>query len=202
MITLEQYELLEKEFGTVSSWAIWAPQRDTVKSGTGDLSVFEDDNLLNQLNPNYVFVGLNASNTHVQQNGRAQECVWGNFHSSDNRRQHDYKIRYALMNTPYWGGYMTDIIKYHAEVDSSKVARFLKDNPQVVKENIDLFNREMKILGTVPTIVAFGDKTYDILETYLHGQYKIVKVKHYSFTIGKEDYRNELLAALDSAKYY
>lgn len=38
MISKKQYELMKAEFGTVSSWAVWAPQIDTVKSGTGDIS--------------------------------------------------------------------------------------------------------------------------------------------------------------------
>lgn len=58
MISKKQYELLKSEFGTVSSWAVWAPQRDTVKSGTGDLSVFDKENILEVLNPNYVFVDI------------------------------------------------------------------------------------------------------------------------------------------------
>lgn len=197
MIRKKQYELMKKEFGTVSSWAVWAPQIDTVKSGTGDISIFEKDDILDVLNPNYVFVGLNASSTHVQQNGVAKERVWGNFHSTDNRRQNDYKLRYALQNTQYWGGYITDIIKYHAEVDSNKVSRFLREHPEVVRENISLFNREVEILGTKPVLIALGNKAYEILTTYLRGQYTIVKVKHYSFRIGKEDYRKEMLEVLN-----
>ena len=197
MISREQYELLKSEFGTVSSWAVWAPQRDTVKSGTGDLSVFERKDILEVLNPNYVFAGLNASSTHVQQNAGAGIRVWANFHSSDNRRQNDYKLRYALENTPYWGAYFTDIIKYHAEVDSNKVAKFLRGHPEVVKENIALFYREIELLGTKPVLIALGDKTYEIMDAYLQGQFKIVKVKHYSYTIGKEDYRKEMLKALE-----
>ena len=67
----------------------------------------------------------------------------------------------------------------------------------VVKENIALFNREIELLGTKPVLIAFGDKTYRILDAYLSGEYKIVKVKHYSYTIGKEDYRREMLKALE-----
>ena len=92
---------------------------------------------------------------------------------------------------------MTDIIKYHAEVDSNKVSKFLKGHPEVVEENITLFNREIELLGAKPVLIAFGDKTHNILGTYLSGKYKIVKVKHYSYTIGKEDYRKELLEALE-----
>lgn len=196
MIASKQYETLKKEFGTVSSWAVWAPVIDSPKSGVGDLSVFESSDLLNILNPNYVFVGLNCSGTHIPKPGSPSVRIWGNFHSTDNRRQHDYKLRYALKDTPFWGGYITDIIKHHAEVDSSKVSKFLSNHPEVVKENIALFEREIEILGTKPVLVALGGKVFEILTSYVDSKYEIVKVKHYSYTIGKEDYRREMLEAL------
>ena len=199
MITKKQYETMKEEFGNVSSWAVWSPQIDTPKSGVGDLSVFERKDLLDILNPDYIFVGLNCSSTHVSKEGSPAVRIWGNFHSTDNRRQHDYKLRYALQDTPYWGGYITDIIKHHAEVDSSKVSRFLNSHPEVVSENIALFEREIEILGTNPVLVALGDKVNEILTTYVEKKYKIVKVKHYSFTIGKEDYRREMLDALNES---
>ncbi len=199
MITKTQYETLKSEFGNLSSWAVWSPQIDTPKSGVGDLSVFGREDLLSILNPNYVFVGLNCSSTHVPKPGSPSVRIWGNFHSTDNRRQNDYKLRYALQDTPYWGAYITDIIKHHAEVDSAKVSRFLNCHPEVVKENISLFNHEIEILGTKPVLVALGGKVYDILTAYVGEEYRIVKVKHYSFTIGKEDYRREMLNALGGA---
>lgn len=76
------------------------------------------------------------------------------------------------------------------------MSRFLREHPEVVRENIALFNREIEILGTKPVLIALGDKVYEILTTYLRGQYTIVKVKHYSFRIGKEDYRREMLEVL------
>lgn len=196
MITKKQYETMKKEFGIVSSWAIWSPEVDTPKSGVGDLSVFENKDLLEILNPNYVFVGLNCSSTHVPEQGSSSVRIWGNFHSTDNRRQHDYKLRYALKGTPYWGGYITDIIKHHAEVDSGKVSKFLRAHPEVVRENIALFEREIEILGTTPVLVALGGKVHEILTSYVDEKYKIIKVKHYSYTIGKEDYRREMIEAL------
>ncbi len=196
MITKDQYETMKSEFGMISSWAIWAPEVNTPKSGVGDLSVFERSDLLEVLNPDYVFVGLNCSSTHIPKPGSPSIRIWGNFHSTDNRRQHDYKLRYALKDTPYWGGYITDIIKHHAEVDSSKVSRFLSAHPEVVRENIALFEREIEILGTTPVLVALGGKVHEILTSYVDHKYKIIKVKHYSYTIGKEDYRREMLEAL------
>lgn len=86
----------------------------------------------------------------------------------------------------------------HAEVDSNKVARFLSAHPEVVEENISLFEEEIKLLGTKPVLIAMGDKTYEILCKYLGGKYVIVKIKHYSYTIGMEEYRKDTLSVLNS----
>lgn len=188
----EAYEELKEKYGEMSSWAIWKQPTTSAKSNTGDLSVFNDDAILEKLNPDYVFVGLNCSSTHGERHGE-----WHNFHS-DYRYQNDYKLRHALNGTKYWGAYITDIIKMHAEVDSNKVARFLSAHPEVVEENISLFEEEINLLGTKPVLIAMGDKTYEILCKYLGGKYVIVKIKHYSYTIGMEEYRKDTLSVLNS----
>lgn len=48
---------------------------------------------------------------------------WANFHSDDNKRQNDFKLRYALMDTPYWGSYITDVIKSHFDTISTNVVK-------------------------------------------------------------------------------
>ncbi|MDP6484140.1 MAG: hypothetical protein QGH70_09895, partial [Nitrospinota bacterium] len=68
----------------------------------GDISFLDDpnDDILAMLDPNTVLVGLNISGTI--------ERPFGNFHS-DNSKAQDYKLRYALRDTRFWGGYLTDI---------------------------------------------------------------------------------------------
>ena len=61
MISKENYDYLREHYGDVASWAIWKAAGDTPKSNMGDLSVFAVPDLLDQLNPNVVFVGLNAT---------------------------------------------------------------------------------------------------------------------------------------------
>jgi hypothetical protein len=195
-LSMERYQILRKEFGDVSSWAVWAPEGETPKSNVGDLSAFQDAHIIDILNPDYVLVGLNASNTHVQKEG-SQNRIWGNFHSTDNSRQQDFKLRYALINTPYWGAYMTDIIKRYGEVDSEKVGKYLSCHPEVIRNNIIIFEHELELLGTTPVIVALGNKVYEILDKNFSDKYKIIKVKHYSARISKEQYREEFLAAMN-----
>lgn len=195
MIDKKSYDLLKTKYGDVASWAIWSTDysKTEPKKNTSDLSVFKDKDLFKKINTGYVFVGLNASSTHgdVSQGTDA----WYNFHSNYSK-QNDYKLRYALQKTKYWGSYITDVIKRYEEVDSSKVKSYLKKNPAVVRDNIVEFKEEIALLGETPVLVALGSTTYDILKQYLFDEYEIKKIKHYSYAIGKEDYRDEIINIL------
>lgn len=193
MISQTAYQLLQSQFGHVASWAIWQRPGRTPKSNTGDMSIWKDPKLLDKLNPNYVFVGQNGSGRHDDY--LAMDMPWFNFHSSA-PYQHDYKLRYAVMDTPLWGCYITDIIKEHQEPDSSKVKAYLKRHPEVVEQNIRLFRREMELLGGQPVLIALGVEAYDILTRYFSGEYIIKKIPHYSYTgVNKEQYR-EIVGSL------
>lgn len=114
MISKETYELMKSKYGIVGSWAIWTPPGDTPKSNTHDMAWLNKENLLDTLDTGFVFVGLNWSSTHGDQT-KGGELAWSNFHSSY-AYQHDYKLRYAVTDTRYWGSYMTDLIKFYYEV--------------------------------------------------------------------------------------
>ena len=66
-----------------------------------------------------------------------------------------------------------------------------------MKQNIEAFKDELRLLGGSPVIIALGDATYNILKEIFNSEYHIIKIKHYSFTIGKEEYRKELLEAVE-----
>ena len=199
MITQSQYERLKIEFGGVASWAIWKA-KDTngkAKSNMSDLSIFESQNILEMLNHNYVFVGLNASVHELP-----ETKPWMNFHSADARRSQDYKLRDVLLGTPLWGSYITDIIKNYPETFSNKVRSYIRQNPDALTENVKLFQRELEILGTKPTLIALGNDPYDLLtQTTLCEQFKVVKMTHYAKqTLSKQAYKDEvkkLLIALN-----
>ena len=188
MISKDRYEILKARYGDVSSWAIWKEPGQSPRSNTGDMSVFDHPDLLEVLNPNIVFVGLNASSTHgSRRDGRWYP--WMNFHS-DYARQNDYKLRYALMGTPLWGAYITDVIKRYPEVDSSKVRKMLSNEPDFVRKNVNDLLEEIHILTPdLPVLAALGEYTYSILKKNLPDYYKIIPLWHYSAMIGKEDYR-------------
>ena len=187
MMDKKKFNKIKKKYGDCSSWAIWKEVGETPKSNMEDLNILDpqqNPNLLSELKPNVVFVGLNTSKDISGLD------PFSNFHPT-NPFANDYKTRYALKNTQLWGGYMTDIIKKHEELHSLSVVKHLRKYPEVVDENIETFRKELKDLGTKnPTIIAFGNAAHSILTRHLKDEYKILKVYHYSyFRINKEKYK-------------
>ena len=112
-----------------------------------------------------------------------------NFHSS-NPRATDFKIRFAFKDSPYWGGYMTDIIKDFEEKVSGKVEKYLRENKEFERQNTEIFRQELDDIGASnPTLIAFGNDTFDVLKRNLNNEFKILKVPHYAHFMSKEDYR-------------
>lgn len=188
MITQEKFDFIKEKYGYCASWAVWAEQSVKAKSNMGDLTILDpqiNKELLNQLNPNVVFVAYNFARDVKQED-------FGNFHS-DYPYATDYKTRYAVKGTKFWGGYMTDIIKDHPEIESAKVKSFLKKNPQAEKNNVERFRQELQNIGAVnPTIIAFGNDVYEILERHLKNEFKIVKISHYAHLMNPDEYRREV----------
>lgn len=198
MIDIKRYNKLKEEYGHVSSWTVWGKPTSGITSNIPDMTVFEDKNICNKLNDKYVFVGLNGSSTH----GNLGDKAWQNFHSNY-KHQRDYKLRYALTDTKFWGSYITDIIKVFngdreesKEVNSKKFISKLRNHPEVVNENIEIFKIELSILSDKkPTLIAIGNDSYDLLKKHLN-EYNIYKIKHYSNWGGAEDYKNDVCSVL------
>ncbi|WP_027207442.1 hypothetical protein [Butyrivibrio fibrisolvens] len=190
MLSEKIYETMRKKYGGVSSWGIWGPEGAKAKSGVGDLSIFQSVDL-KVLNTGYVFVGLNVAG-----DGTVERMPdWANFHS-EYRTHHDFKLRYALRDTPFWGSYFTDIIKLHSDSDGGNVMKYIKQHPDILKKNIESFEEEIGYLGGHPILIAMGDKTYGILRDNLGHKYEIKKMSHYARAVSKESYREELLRLL------
>ena len=167
---INKYNFIKNEYGLHASWAVWAEEADKPKSNMGDLSVFDDENILQELNPNIVLVALNFSFSGVVQQ------PFSNFHSSNPRAQ-DYKTRYAVKNTPFWGAYMTDIIKDFPEKESNNVMTYLKDNPSIVADNIFSFEQELEDIGSIdPLLICFGTDSFNILNKFMEVSSEIFKV--------------------------
>ena len=192
---LEKFEVIKKEYGTCSSWAIWKEVGETAKSNMEDLNILDpqqNPDLLSELKPNVVFVGLNTS---IDITGLEP---FSNFHPT-NPFANDYKTRFALKDTELWGGYMTDIIKDHVGKNVNEVKNYLRENTGVEEKNIETFRKELKDLGTEnPTIIAFGDDAHNILIRHLNNEFNIYMVTHYSSRgLTKEDFRDKIKSLIE-----
>jgi len=166
MIEPEQFETIKRKHGGYASWAAWADASEKPKSNMGDMSIFQNEGVLGLLKNNVIMVGLNCSRPFSGEPFR-------NFH--DPRPvANDFKIRYAFKDSPYYGAYMTDIIKFLEEVDSKNVRKYLSEHPEITEKNLKIFREEMQDLkGTTgvnaspPVILAFGRYTHKILSEIL-----------------------------------
>jgi len=191
MVSLDTYQKIKSDFGHYASWAVWADQGDTPKSNIDDLSVLDPEKnprLLESLNGEIIFIGLNIS--------RPIENPLGNFHDPRPMAT-DFKIRYALKDTPYWGGYMTDIIKDFEEKASGKMMKYLKTDPAFEKENVEMLRSEITLLGcSDPLIIAFGKDAEALARTNLGQEVKVCGIPHYANYSSKEKYREQVLDLL------
>jgi hypothetical protein len=181
----QHYLEFVNKYGDFASWAIWEEVGLTPKSNMDNMNVFDlnkNPKLLETLNPNVIMVGLNIS--------KRIEKPLSNFHGAIGGA---YKIRHAFWDTPFYGAYMTDIIKDFEQKISGTVSKYLRANKDFERQNILLFEQELVDLkSNNPLIIAFGKDSYDILNRYFSGKFKIIKVSHYSNYASKENYRAEI----------
>ena len=192
MIDRDKFEFLRDTYGRYSSWAVWADEGKRPKENMGDLGVFDleaNPGILDQLKPEIVLVGLNVSRGCI-------ETPLGNFHDPRPEAM-DFKIRYALRGSLFWGAYMTDIIKDFDQKASGKVMSYLRKNPAFEQENVEFFRQEVCDLGSPnPTLIAFGNVTYSILARNFWTDYRIIRIPHYSDYCSKERYREDVSGIL------
>ena len=159
-----------------------------LSDGMGDLSVFNGE-VWKSLNRDYVFIGLNLA-CHDSLVG--DDDLWWNFHSKDNKRQNDFKLRHALLGTKFWGAYMTDAIKGVYQTDSSKVSVGKNEGVQQMAK----LKKELNALGGHPVLIAMGVKAYNVVSRHFAPKFKVIRIMHYANYISKENYRDKVLEAL------
>lgn len=197
MLSEKVFLNMKQKYGDVGSWAIWKEAGATPKSNmdvSGLFDLHQNSNLLTQVHSNCVLVGLNFS-----RNAHGDNESFTNFHDPRSESQ-DYKLRFALMGTPLWGSYMTDIFKHEVEVDSNEFIKKISSNEVDIKSHFEYFENEVADLeaNSKPVIYAFGTSTYKFLNTYLskNTYSKIIKLTHYAHYIGKEKYRESVLKSI------
>ena len=75
-LSIETFNNLKQKYGGHSSWALWAEQTDKPKSNMEDLSIFENKEILEVLNPEIVLVALNFA-VDIKMK------PWENFHGKN-----------------------------------------------------------------------------------------------------------------------
>ena len=187
MINIHTFETVRKQFGHFASWALWADAGKNPKDNIADLSVLApqaNPDLLHILHSDAILIGLNIS--------RRIELSLGNFHDPRPMAT-DFKIRFALRGTPYWGAYMTDIIKDFEEKASGTMMRFLRSNRDFEEDNIRHFRKELEVLDcTDPLLITFGRDAEAVTKRNLGNEYRIVRIPHYANYISKEEYRKQV----------
>ncbi len=193
MIDRETFDLIKRKHGAYASWAVWPEPTGGPKSDIGDLSVLDPDQnprLLPTLRSNVVMLALNLS--------RDVPPPLGNFHDPRPVAQ-DYKIRYAFSRTPFYGAYMTDLIKRVVMLKSGNLLSHLTHNPSLVSESMQILLEEFDDLRCAsPTVIAFGATVHRLaLEHVPSSSYsRLVRVMHYSDYVSKETYRQRVSEAL------
>ena len=196
MVDRERFERIKERHGLYASWAIWAAPGATPKSNIGDLSVLDPDRnptVLGSLRTDVIMLGLNISRPGIVVE------PFRNFHDASSRGQ-DYKIRYAFLNTRYWGAYMSDFIKDVVMLDRGSLMRYVRTNPSVLQKNVKQLVAEFDDLWcNRPTILTFGDDTSRLVaENVPNTVYSgLVPLMHYANYISQEDYRLDTLKRLD-----
>ena len=95
---------------------------------------------------------------------------------------------------------MTDIIKDFPTKSSRDVLKHLRNNPEVIEQQIKNFREELQFIGSEnPTILAFGRDTYNILKNNMKkSEYnQLIALTHYSHRISKENYRSDTLKKIE-----
>ena len=195
------FENVKTQYGDVASWAVWKPPiGNDLASNMEVEGLFDLDTnprILDELNNNIIMVGYNFS---IPLDNPPK---FHNFHTYNGANinhttlRNASKIRYAFSNTPYYGAYMTDIIKNYIEPKSKKVISSNLD------ENFAIFRKELEILqADSPIIITFGNKVYSLLKKHLKPNEfsELIKVTHYAYygdgCATYEGYRRKVLKEL------
>lgn len=191
MVTQEQFDLIRNKHGQYASWAVWASAGARPTSNVGDMSALNPETnpaLLGRLNPAVVMLGLNISRPVVE--------PLSNFHDKKPQAK-DFKIRFAFEDTRFYGAYMTDLLKFFVEVESSKVMATVRQRPDFLRRSAAKLREEFGDLGVGrPEIIAFGADAASLAHRVLDrcDYSRLVQVIHYSHFIGRHEYRRKVLA--------
>jgi hypothetical protein len=191
---LTTFEQIKAKHGEYASWAVWAQPDSRPKSNIGDLSVLDpahNSSLIETLRNDVVMLGLCFSRPVVT-------SPFANFHDASPLGQ-DYKIRHAFSGTPYYGAYMTNLVKGVVAPDPGHLRVLLKSDPSLIGKSVGGLVQEFEDLEcSRPLVIAFGAVTYKLAARHIpSNRYgRLVGVTSYGQYIAKENYRELVLKEL------
>jgi hypothetical protein len=193
MVDRETFDRIKEKHGLHASWAVWSEPDGKPKSNMGAFPVLDPDqnpDLLGILRSDVVMLGLNLSTS--------QPPPLGNFHPASSKGN-DYKIRSAFTGTPFYGAYMTDIIKGVVCKKAGDLMRYLAANPHVVIEGVECLLEEFDDLKSEPpTVIAFGVDAHWLADKHLPANRysRLVRITHFAEYISQTAYRKRVLSEL------
>lgn len=178
MPSLSEFRTSKESYGRISSWAVWDLSNGT--AGFRNVSIFDEPSIIDELQSNYVLIGLNLSHTsETEENSNFQ-----NFHSGPRRGNHDRRLPPAIIKTVLWGSYMTDLIKDLTDPNEGSVRLALQQNPSLIERNIATLTNELAEVGAKDAkLVAMGGLVHSqLLKAKMRGMLpnEILKISHYS----------------------
>lgn len=238
------YKEIRKNYGPCSSWAVWNFSEDgshaydlngkgyklntIVKTLNEDLT----DEKINELglHNDVILVALNFGQRDESKspkfegiNKLLEDVNFFTFHEELDIYKYsgDSRQKLAYIDTPLWGSYMTDLIKYNSSGVLEPVADSdsNSDNLKSLMKNNDFMDiqvqgliDELKLLGCKnPTIFALGTSAFqtlnkktvkDAIRNQIGKGTQIIKIDHYSRsnTISDENYIKRVHTAIGTIK--
>ena len=130
----ENGKLVEDVYGKPINFASWGNWKERTPDSKRTSNLEFSDELLQGLQPNIVFCGLNVS-TYVERGN------WNNFHKKDDSGNSN--LRDSIIGTRLRGAYLTDLIKFYPETDSDEVEKHFKNNKGELERHAEWFVEEM-----------------------------------------------------------
>ena len=117
---------------------------------------------------------------------------FANFHDPRPQGQ-DYKIRFAFSGTPYYGAYMTDIIKGVVLPKGEWATRLeFRTHRSLIRESVAGLLVEFADLNCVsPMLIAFGADAHRLAVEHIPPTHysRLLRVRPYSDYMSQEEYR-------------
>lgn len=164
---INKYEIIKRKYGKVASWLIY-------DEDYSDYKIIEKH--IHELNPAYVFCGLNAAKDTLG--------IWQAFHLRYQGGKGKI-LKETFNDSPVFrGAYITDLFKEHVNAKSNEVFGIVKKDENFRNKYFNIYCEEMeylKIGGKYPKVYTIGGATSYFFERYdVLRKFNATPIPHYS----------------------